>query len=771
MEITQFKSLLRETINKANEKSPREIGTLGHLMIYCLQKNFRYRKNNSSLDKVIKEIDKAIKKYAIIPPNNSQSLTSYDIDKAVDNYSSFFASRNSQKLLTDNILFWLLEGDFQDKMLIFCRRECNCQGIDLLYLMPQFSEENNIELGFGIEINSNWLGIETDIPLVGRDGDISKHLGFLSLSILQRRHYLLEGHQGVGKSSFIQQLLYSAATRWQNSTDTLLRNVRFILFQQGDFIYSEEDNRTRLTRLYEYLRTHPQVIPAFDGVEGLLNPVLSVQEDFIRLFGSILTNGGRTFILVCRTGGVLNSNLLQPIPTYNLPPLSPKATFHIVYQKMEQRLSEVSIALGFENSMEEFCESLINLASERYPGRFFPEIGLHLVESVINRAITRIIYLKQKPLDKITLSDLWEHIAEELNLNSEVFGKNPEEFYQQVKIKLKENVIAQDWAINRVCEVLYMMTTMPSRKAPRGKFLFVGPPGVGKTHLGRQLAIHLGLGDEAFFVFNMAEYSTDSARTRFMGADPGYVGYRATPTIYDRVRSRPSCVILLDEIDRAHASIQDILLSILEGEGRDSEGNIVYFSQVIFIMTTNQGQEQVEEAYKQVIDGSITRHKLGNQFSNESFLRKLILQGAIDESGVEMRQFLQDKIDALKNEFDYWWKNAEQESNSSDNINPELLINQYVNLQNLVNRIEYVQSKTPLDRAFLDRIDFVIPFFPIKEPQYLEQILNLILKSYRWDNCSPDIKENIITEALQQKQSVRCLERLVISERVKQFRI
>jgi ATP-dependent Clp protease ATP-binding subunit ClpA len=255
----------------------------------------------------------------------------------------------------------------------------------------------------------------------------------------------------------------------------------------------------------------------------------------------------------------------------------------------------------------------------------------------------------------------------------------------------------------------------------------------------------------------MSEYSSESARTRFMGADPGYVGYRSTKTIYDLVRSRPSCVILLDEIDRADASIQDILLSILEGEGKDAEGKIVYFSQVIFIMTTNQGQEQVEEIYEKTSSvGNISREMLADRFSDES-LRKLIIQGAIDETEVAMQNFLLAEINAAKNQFD----ECQLQQDLFQNKGGEL-IERYIDLKNRYNRLEYVQRKTPLDRAFLDRIDFVIPFFPIKEPQYLRQILDLTLERYGWKDCPHSIKDEIITETLKPKQSIRSLERLVM---------
>jgi ATP-dependent Clp protease ATP-binding subunit ClpA len=318
---------------------------------------------------------------------------------------------------------------------------------------------------------------------------------------------------------------------------------------------------------------------------------------------------------------------------------------------------------------------------------------------------------------------------------------------------LHNTVIGQDHAVDRICSVLESQAARPPQRAPRGRFLFVGPPGVGKTQLARSLAEGLGLGEEAFFVFNMSEYNSEAARTRFMGADPGYVGFNNTRTIYQAVRERPACVILLDEIDRSDASIQDILLSIMEGEGKDAEGQSVYFSQAIFVMTTNLGQEAVQAAYEQVRSGELKRAELVERFHDES-LRRLVLEGAVDDAEIGMQATVDRQINDTKRAFS-------SASAQGDGDAALSAIDRYAQLKGLRARLQQASRTSPLDRALLDRVDFIIPFFPLKEPDLLRRILELKLKAFGWQDCPPATKEEILRAALAEKESIRPLERLI----------
>ncbi len=653
--------------------------------------------------------------------------------------------------LATAILDWLLTVDFEDVSQKWCREACRRAGVT-----GGVEEEETptvLELGFGTPFNRAGIdAVEAD-PMVGRAADLAKHVGFVTLALQQRNHYLLVGKPGVGKSRFLRHLL-ARVLRGANPSSP---ERSFIVFRRNDFIGSESENKERFGRLYSYLQQHPDTIPVFDEMEHILRYAPNLAEHFSAMFGGLLAGGGRTLILVCESGVASSTPLLNGIRSSALPALSVADTRKLLLEGHLPRVCEKA-GLRPEPNAETLVDALLNMAPVRYPGRFFPELALHISDSMVNRASNRVGFLQEEPLDAVTVADLWAHVVDEQGLNPEIFGKDPKEFYGNLRRRLSNKVIGQDHAVDRLGGVLEMQAARPPQRAPRGRFLFVGPPGVGKTELARSLASELGFGDEAFFVFNMSEYSSESARTRFMGADPGYVGFNSTRTIYQCVRERPSCVVLLDEIDRADSSIQDILLSILEGEGKDSEGASVYFSQAVFVMTTNLGQEAVQAAYESVQSGGVSRAELVEQFGDEQ-LRRLVLEGASDDTEVAMQARVDQLIQSAKTQF----RDAEGHSGDSTDGTDQSLqaIDRYAGLQELRGRLKRSVRTSPLDRALLDRVDFILPFFPIKEPALVARILDLKLEAYGWADCPSETKATILNQALLQQESVRPLERLI----------
>jgi len=145
-----------------------------------------------------------------------------------------------------------------------------------------------------------------------------------------------------------------------------------------------------------------------------------------------------------------------------------------------------------------------------------------------------------------------------------------------------------------VNNILFSRSNLLSRDKPIGSFLFAGPSGVGKTELAKQLSAKLGVD---FYRFDMSEYMEKHAVSRLVGAPPGYVGYEQGGQLTEAIRKKPNCVLLLDEIEKAHPDIFNILLQVMDyGTLTDNDGRKSDFKNVILIMTTNLGAAEISKA-------------------------------------------------------------------------------------------------------------------------------------------------------------------------------
>jgi ATP-dependent Clp protease ATP-binding subunit ClpC len=164
--------------------------------------------------------------------------------------------------------------------------------------------------------------------------------------------------------------------------------------------------------------------------------------------------------------------------------------------------------------------------------------------------------------------------------------------------ELKKKIIGQDDALSTVCKAIRRSRAdIKDPNRPIGAFLFLGPTGVGKTHLARLLAIHMFGGEDALIQVDMSEYMEKFAISRMTGSPPGYVGYEEGGQLTEQVRRRPYSVILFDEVEKAHPDVMNLLLQILE-EGRltDSVGRKIDFRNTIIIMTSNLGADLIRKS-------------------------------------------------------------------------------------------------------------------------------------------------------------------------------
>lgn len=226
---------------------------------------------------------------------------------------------------------------------------------------------------------------------------------------------------------------------------------------------------------------------------------------------------------------------------------------------------------------------------------------------------------------------------------------------------LHERVIGQDEAVDSVADaVLRARAGIKDPKRPIGSFIFLGPTGVGKTELAKTLATSLFDSEDNMVRIDMSEYMEKHAVSRLLGAPPGYVGFEEGGQLTEAVRRKPYCVLLFDEIEKAHPDVFNVLLQLLDdGRLTDSHGRTVSFRNCVVIMTSNIGsphlldgvneQGEITETAKQLIT-----HELTTQFRPE-FLNRvddtvLFKPLSLNETGKIVELFLASLVDRLSSQ-------------------------------------------------------------------------------------------------------------------------
>ncbi len=184
--------------------------------------------------------------------------------------------------------------------------------------------------------------------------------------------------------------------------------------------------------------------------------------------------------------------------------------------------------------------------------------------------------------------------------------------------QLKQHVIGQDEAVDKVSRAIRRNRIgLNGTGRPIGSFLFVGPTGVGKTELAKQLARELFGSKDAMIRFDMSEYMEPHSVSKLIGSPPGYVGYEEAGQLTEQVRRNPYSLILLDEVEKAHPDVMHMFLQILDdGRLTDSQGRTVSFKDTIIIMTSNAGTGDVEASVGFGAEASGTTHSVLDKLTN-----------------------------------------------------------------------------------------------------------------------------------------------------------
>ena len=221
------------------------------------------------------------------------------------------------------------------------------------------------------------------------------------------------------------------------------------------------------------------------------------------------------------------------------------------------------------------------------------------------------VWEEQTKANRVTVTE--ENVAEVVSMMSGVpvqrVNQNESDKLVKMGEMLKGKVIGQDAAVAKVVKAIQRNRAgLKDPNKPIGSFIFLGPTGVGKTQLAKILARHLFDNDDALIRIDMSEYMEKFAITRLIGAPPGYVGYEEGGQLTEKVRRRPYSVVLLDEIEKAHPDVFNMLLQVLDdGQLTDSLGRKIDFKNTIIIMTSNIGARQLKDFGQGVGFGTSTK--------------------------------------------------------------------------------------------------------------------------------------------------------------------
>jgi len=209
--------------------------------------------------------------------------------------------------------------------------------------------------------------------------------------------------------------------------------------------------------------------------------------------------------------------------------------------------------------------------------------------------------------EEVDADDIAENIAKATGIPVHKMMQSEREKLLHLETALHERVIGQEEAITAVSDAIRRSRAgLQDPKKPIGSFIFLGTTGVGKTELAKALANYLFDDDSMMTRIDMSEYQEKHTVSRLVGAPPGYVGYEEGGQLTESVRRKPYSVVLLDEIEKAHPDVWNILLQVLDdGRLTDNKGRVVNFKNTIIIMTSNIGSHLIQDAFEEVTDQNL----------------------------------------------------------------------------------------------------------------------------------------------------------------------
>ncbi|HGG05596.1 MAG TPA: ATP-dependent Clp protease ATP-binding subunit ClpA [Aliiroseovarius sp.] len=459
--------------------------------------------------------------------------------------------------------------------------------------MPEIEDEpGETALGkYCVDLNKK--ADEGDIdPLIGRDHEVERCIQVLCRR--RKNNPLLVGDPGVGKTAIAEGLankivlgetpeVLSETTIYSLDMGALLAGTRY----RGDF---EE----RLKAVMSELENHPDAVLFIDEIHTVI--------------GAGATSGG----------AMDASNLLKPALQGGKLRCMGSTTYKEFRQHFEKdrALSRrfqkidinepsvddtIKILRGLKPYFEDHhsvrytadaIKSAVELSARYINDRKLPDKAIDVIDEA---GAAQHLLAPSKRRKSLGAKDIEAVVAKIARIPPKSVSKDDQEVLRDLDVSLKRVVFGQDNAIDALSSAIKLARAgLREPEKPIGNYLFTGPTGVGKTEVAKQLADTLGV---ELLRFDMSEYMEKHAVSRLIGAPPGYVGFDQGGLLTDGVDQHPHCVLLLDEIEKAHPDVYNILLQVMDhGELTDHNGRTVNFRNVVLIMTSNAGAHEQAKA-------------------------------------------------------------------------------------------------------------------------------------------------------------------------------
>ena len=422
-------------------------------------------------------------------------------------------------------------------------------------------------------------------PLIGRSKEVMR-----AIQILCRRNKnnpLLVGDPGVGKTAIAEGLARKIIEG--DVPDVLQDNVIYSL-DMGVLLAGTRyrgDFEERLKQVMAELEEMPEAVLFIDEIHTVIGAGATSggAMDASNLLKPALQNGG----LRC-----MGSTTYKEFRQHFEKDRALARRFQKIDVVEPSVPDTIKILQGLKSYFEDFhnirytndaIKAAVELSSRYMADRKLPDKAIDVIDEV---GASQMLVPASKRKKTVSVKDIEATIATMARIPPKTVSKDDTEKLKGLDVTLKRVVFGQDEAISALAASIKLSRAgLREPEKPIGSYLFSGPTGVGKTEVARQLASALGV---ELLRFDMSEYMERHTVSRLIGAPPGYVGYDQGGLLTDGVDQNPHCVLLLDEIEKAHPDLFNVLLQVMDhGSLTDANGRKVDFRNVIFIMTTNAG--------------------------------------------------------------------------------------------------------------------------------------------------------------------------------------